>query len=327
MTMVSSGAISIGGSATCGGLNRSINIELGRAACASSNLNESALRTLAGVASGAISLSNFYGKANQFAFTISTNSNNVDLRSAALGAGWNGTSKVVATIAPGISINSTSTGTPALTISGAFPNGVELINNGTVAGMGGGGGAGGNAPNATRFSAAANVGSPGEGGGTGLAVGVAVTITNNGTVAGGGGGGGGGGGAAQGAGISTTAGGGGGGGGRSSNTNSAAGPRGTASQGSAIVPGQVGQAGTFNTAGAGGAGGFAQASTAFTRGGNGGAGGGWGSAGTGGGSGTGTTSGTRSYRTGGPAGGAGPATSGNAQINWAVVGTRLGPLN
>ena len=60
MPLNNSGPISIGGS-TAG---QSINLELGRAATASSNLNESALRTLAGVPSGAISLSNFYGKSN-----------------------------------------------------------------------------------------------------------------------------------------------------------------------------------------------------------------------------------------------------------------------
>ena len=64
MTMVSSGEISIGGSATSGGLNRSINVELGLSATATSSLNDAAFRTLAGVPSGAISLSNFYGKAN-----------------------------------------------------------------------------------------------------------------------------------------------------------------------------------------------------------------------------------------------------------------------
>lgn len=67
MALVTTGEISIGGNATSGSLNRSINIELGRAASATSSLNEAALRTLAGVASGAISISNFYGKAN---FTV-----------------------------------------------------------------------------------------------------------------------------------------------------------------------------------------------------------------------------------------------------------------
>lgn len=60
MALNSSGTISIGGS-TAG---QSINLELGRAATTSSNLNETALRTLAGVASGAIALNNFYGKSN-----------------------------------------------------------------------------------------------------------------------------------------------------------------------------------------------------------------------------------------------------------------------
>ena len=60
MPLVSSGEISIGGSTT----DRSINLELGRSATATSSLDEAALRTLAGVASGAISLSSFYGKAN-----------------------------------------------------------------------------------------------------------------------------------------------------------------------------------------------------------------------------------------------------------------------
>lgn len=60
MTLASSGEISIGGSTA----NRSINLELGRSATATSSLGESALRTLAGVSSGAISLSSFYGKSN-----------------------------------------------------------------------------------------------------------------------------------------------------------------------------------------------------------------------------------------------------------------------
>ena len=64
MTMVSSGEISIGGSATSGGLNRSINVELGLSPTASTSLNQANVRTLAGVPSGTISLSNFYGKSN-----------------------------------------------------------------------------------------------------------------------------------------------------------------------------------------------------------------------------------------------------------------------
>lgn len=60
MALVSSGTISIGGSTA----NRSINLELDRSATATSSLGESALRTLAGVSSGQISMSNFYGASN-----------------------------------------------------------------------------------------------------------------------------------------------------------------------------------------------------------------------------------------------------------------------
>jgi hypothetical protein len=61
MTLAASGEMSIGGSTA----TRSINLELGRAAGATSSLGEAALRTLAGVASGAISMINFYNKSNR----------------------------------------------------------------------------------------------------------------------------------------------------------------------------------------------------------------------------------------------------------------------
>ena len=48
-----------------------VNTELGRSATASINLNESAVRTLAGVASGAISMDNLRGKSNAPAATFS----------------------------------------------------------------------------------------------------------------------------------------------------------------------------------------------------------------------------------------------------------------
>lgn len=58
MTLASSGTISIGGTTA----NRSINLELGRSATATSSLGEAALRSLANDTSGAISMSTFYGK-------------------------------------------------------------------------------------------------------------------------------------------------------------------------------------------------------------------------------------------------------------------------
>ena len=58
MTLESSGTMSIGGTT----YGRSINLEIKRSATATSNMNETSLRDLADVSSGAISMSNFYGK-------------------------------------------------------------------------------------------------------------------------------------------------------------------------------------------------------------------------------------------------------------------------
>ena len=59
MALANSGTMSIGGSTA----NRSINVELGRSATATSSMGESALRTLAGSSPNTtISMSEFYGK-------------------------------------------------------------------------------------------------------------------------------------------------------------------------------------------------------------------------------------------------------------------------
>ncbi len=60
MALCASGEMSLGGSTT----GRSVNLELDRAATASINMNETAVRTLAGRASGAICMQNFYGKSS-----------------------------------------------------------------------------------------------------------------------------------------------------------------------------------------------------------------------------------------------------------------------
>lgn len=59
MTLAASGPISLGGT----DLNRSINVELGQAATAQISMNDTNVRSLAGVPSGAIVMpTNFYGK-------------------------------------------------------------------------------------------------------------------------------------------------------------------------------------------------------------------------------------------------------------------------
>jgi hypothetical protein len=290
MTLPASGAISF----------NNINVELGVSGTTQASLGQASYRTLAGVASGAISMSNFYGKANQFAFTISSNQTNANLRTLAVNAGWNQSSKVVATIGSGIYVSSNGTGTPGLTVNGSFPGGVELTNNGFIIGMGGNGSNGGSA----------SVGNPvpGGSGGTALFVSVGVSIRNNGTIGGGGGGGGGGGFYYFDTGYGVqSSGGGGGGGGRTGATNSSGGSGGTFG-----YAGAAGGAGTASSAGSGGVGGNGG------QGGTGGSGGSWGSGGG---------TGTASNNPGAAGGGGGGAVSGNSNITWLATGTRLGAIS
>jgi len=348
MTMVSSGPISLGGNATTGGLNQSINIELGQSATATISLNDSNVRTLLAVPSGAISLNNAYGKANQFAFTISSNQTNANLRTLAVNAGWNQTTKVVATVASNVYVYSTSTGTPGLTINGSFPGGVELVNNGFIMGMGGEGGS------------TASSGNQKNGfiGGSAISLGVSCTIANNSFIGGGGGGGAangldnnfaaGGGGAGGGtggyaAGLTSTAGAGGGPGSAGSNGGVVeydpySGSRsGGGGGGGRIMPGTGGAGGDtsgigFSTYGRGGGSG---GGGGHVRGGGGssGSGGSGGSAGgsasgvyAGGGGGGWGASGGSAYNTSGGAAGRCVALNGNT-ATFTVTGTRYGAIS
>jgi len=165
MTLPASGAISF----------NNINVELGVSGTTQASLGQTSYRNLAGVASGAISMSNFYGKSNIFSFSIASNQTNANLRTLAVNAGWNQTSRVAATINSGIYVSSNTTGTPALRVDGSFPNGVTLNNNGAIIGMGGAGGIGGSEY---------QVPGVGAGGGGALSVAVPITINNAGTIGG-----------------------------------------------------------------------------------------------------------------------------------------------
>jgi hypothetical protein len=281
MALPASGAISL----------NQVNVELGNAGTTSINMNSAAVRGLFGVASGAISMSNGYGKSSQFAFSITANQTNANLRTLAVNAGWDQSTKAVATINSGVVMTSNTVGTPGLTINGAWPGGIELVNNGTIVGRGGNGGVGG-------VANANTVGSPGAAGtagGLALTISVAASIRNNGTIAGGGGGG--------------------GGGGRTSLTNSS----GAAGGVGPTSPGGPGSTGTFSAAGIGGYGGTNPNSRVYPYN-TGGTGGNWGSNGV---------NGSRYFTSGGnggSGGAAGPATSGQGNVTWLATGTRLGPL-
>ena len=313
MALPASGAISL----------NQVNVELGNAGTASIDMNSAAVRGLFGVASGAISMSNGYGKSSQFAFSITSTQTNANLRTLAVNAGWDQSTAVVATINSGVRMTSSAVGTPGLTINGAWPGGIELVNNGTIVGRGGNGGAGGRGGTGPATIYDSTNGSAGSAGGLALTISVPVSIRNNGTIAGGGGGGGGGGGYASPAGTPKDPAwlkysGGGGGGGQSSSTNSSGGAAGP----SLYQSGGAGGTGTFSAAGASGYGGTGGVNNNFPPHNIGGAGGGWGSAGS---------AGSRyftltSAKPGGGGGGAGPATSGQANVTWLATGTRLGPL-
>lgn len=161
--------------------------------------------------------------------TISANTNNYDIRAAAITAGWDGVLPLIATITinSGVVVGSTSTGAFAMdsNSSGSFPVGttISIINNGTIVGCGGNAGAGGNATSTAPSTQSVTAGSNGSPGGTALRARLPISITNNGIIAAGGGGGGGGGAAAYAsAGVGNACEGGGGGGGSGANQGSGA---------------------------------------------------------------------------------------------------------
>jgi len=265
-----------------------VNTELQLSSTATISLNDTNVRTLFGVPSGAISMSNGYGKEYMKSLTIASNQTNLDLRTYALANGWSTSQLLQVTINSGVYLLASSTSASALTVSGSFPSGVRLINNGVIVGYGGAGGSG--SPNSS--------GAPGAAGGTGMSISSAISITNNSTVAGGGGGGGGGAGNT----FGDNYGGGGGGGGATFG----AGGGGGGGSGPGTGTGRAGGAATLTTAGAAGASNYSP----------GGVGGGYGAAGANGASGN---------RGGGGAGGAaGNYVNGSAFVTWLVTGTRLG---
>lgn len=219
MALPAAGAISL----------NDVNVELGLTATATITMNDSAVRTLFGIASGAIDMNTGHGKSNRAAisYTFASNATNQSLNITSI-SGYNaGKSDVTITVNAGVYLYSTSTGTPGLTLSGGSSGDtVTLVNNGYIMGMGGVAGKGIGSP---PFKAS------GSAGGTALQLGFNTTVNNtNGSAYIGGGGGGGG---------STTNGGGGGAGGGAGGGSyqSAAGNNGGAGGG----PGSSGSGGNY----------------------------------------------------------------------------------
>lgn len=173
-----------------------INVELGRAAGAAFSLNDAAVRSLAGVASGTISMSNLHGKASLWTLDFGTNNyTDVNLRAFGDNQGFNGTQKKILIRFAGI-IGASSTSVPAIEI-GSWPADVQIeleIYGGQVQGRGG---IGGNGQQTNDTAAqAGGVGGPAIKATYSVPGGLTIRL-NGGSVAGGGGGGGGGGRGAQ----------------------------------------------------------------------------------------------------------------------------------
>lgn len=307
MPLAASGTISIGGSTS----GRSINLEFGRAAGATTSMSQ--LYRNGGIVgsgapnvptSGPISLSQFYGAANRIAqtITLSANQTNYVLNTAKVAGYQAGLMDVTLVINSGVYVSANSTGVYALDVDTSWAAGdsVTIVNNGFIVGMGGAGGAG----QSINPSGITSGGSAGAGGGPALRVQRSVSFNNAGTI--GSGGGGGGGGQAHGTYVNdnwNTRGGSGGGGGRTGATNSSGGAGGSTS-------GLAGNAGTASSAGAGRSaytfGAYNQFTVAASAG-----GGTWGASG-----GSALFSG----------GGGGTAVAGNGNISWVATGTRLGAI-
>lgn len=139
--------------------------------------------------SGAISISDFYGKratSPLFTATIYNHYDQLNLRSWALSAGWNGSSAAIITLAGGYYLYSSNVGAAALYIDGSWPGGLTFVNNGYIMGCGGHGG-GYRAFDITSYASNIEL----QNGGPAISMGVSCIIQNNAYIGGGGGGGGG----------------------------------------------------------------------------------------------------------------------------------------
>ena len=181
MTLNVSGPISLAGT-TAG---QSIQIELGGTGTSQISLNDTNVRTLAGVPSGAIVMpTDFYGKSNRVSlvFAFSTSTANASLNVSSLVGYVAGSSDITITVNSSVYLYATSTANAGLTLSGGTTGDtITLVNNGFIMGQGGTGGRGATAVLPTV-------------GGPALSLGFNTTVNNTNASAyiGGGGGGGGG---------------------------------------------------------------------------------------------------------------------------------------
>ena len=164
-----------------------INVELENSQTQIISLNDTRVRTLLNVSSGAISLNDAYGKSNrvQINYIISSNSQQLSLSPTTFTNYVAGKSDIIITVNSGVYVWSDSTSVAGLTINGGLNAGdtLKLVNNGYIIGKGGQGGDAINFPYYGPNAPAATSGGPA------LSIFNNITIDNLSYIAGGGGGG------------------------------------------------------------------------------------------------------------------------------------------
>ena len=119
-----------------------VNTELGRTATAQINLNDAAVRTLAGVGGTGTTFGMNSLLSKTYTFTTSfSGGNQVNLRATAVSLGWD--QVAVLNITNNGTITSSTTAAYALVIDGSYSRGVIFTNNAWIVGRGGDGAAGG----------------------------------------------------------------------------------------------------------------------------------------------------------------------------------------
>jgi hypothetical protein len=115
-----------------------VNVELGLSGTAQIGLGDSSVRTLFGVASGQITMSNGYGKANVFTLTFSSHTANPDINALATAAGWDGSTELIVQVNSGIYVYSTDNNPNYFGLHANVP--CTINNYGNIIGQGGIGG-------------------------------------------------------------------------------------------------------------------------------------------------------------------------------------------
>tara|TARA_R110001606_G_C15317721_1_gene644334 strand:+ start:37 stop:1050 length:1014 start_codon:yes stop_codon:yes gene_type:complete len=98
MTLPASGQITL----------NQVNVELGLSGTAQIGIGDANVRTLFDVATGQITMSDGYGKADNFTLTISSNTTKFAVNATATAAGWDGSTDLIVKINSGVSVYSDS---------------------------------------------------------------------------------------------------------------------------------------------------------------------------------------------------------------------------